>query len=126
MPWSFRCFCSTCASPLTSTHASGRTASRGCEGATISSTTSDRLAYLNIIEKFNCTYCSYANGLSAYVKEIVGRTEQYWCPIKHARRILHAHPHYADFVDFGDAEAYRRELDILRRKLVGLDEPPGS
>lgn len=86
----------------------------------------DLLAYLNIIEKLNCTYCSYANGLAAYVKEIVGRTEQYWCPIKHACRILHAHPHYRDFVDFGDAEAYRRELEGLRLKLGRLDDPPGN
>ena len=46
------------------------------------------LAYLNALEKLNCAYCSYANGLIAYVREIAGRTEQYWCPIKHARRAL--------------------------------------
>ena len=44
------------------------------------------LAYLNIIEKVNCMYCSYFNGLIAYVHEIAARTEQHWCPIKHARR----------------------------------------
>ena len=44
------------------------------------------LAYLNALEKVNCAYCSYANGLIAYVREIAGRTEQYWCPIKHAAR----------------------------------------
>lgn len=42
------------------------------------------LAYLNIVEKINCAYCSYCNGLLAHVREIAGRTEQYWCPIKHA------------------------------------------
>ncbi|HCX67517.1 MAG TPA: hypothetical protein DHK64_08250, partial [Rhodobiaceae bacterium] len=40
------------------------------------------LAYLNLLEKLNCAYCSYANGLIAYVREIAGRTEAYWCPIK--------------------------------------------
>jgi hypothetical protein len=45
------------------------------------------LAYLNALERVNCAYCSYANGLFAYVREIAARTEQYWCPIKHARRI---------------------------------------
>ena len=49
------------------------------------------LAYLNLIEKINCAYCSYGNGLIAYVGEIAGRTEQYWCPIKHASRILGSH-----------------------------------
>ncbi len=38
------------------------------------------LAYLNAIEKINCTYCGYGNGLIEYAREIVGRTEQYWCP----------------------------------------------
>ncbi|HEX7965481.1 MAG TPA: hypothetical protein VF651_07160 [Gammaproteobacteria bacterium] len=75
------------------------------------------LAYLNIIEKFNCAYCSYGSGVSAYLREIIGRTEQYWCPIKHARRALHAHPYYRGFTDFGDAEAFRRELAQLRRDL---------
>ena len=78
------------------------------------------LGYLNIIEKFNCAYCSYGNGVAAYFREIIDRTEQYWCPIKHARRALHAHPYYHGFADFGDAEAYRRELESLRRELAHL------
>lgn len=73
------------------------------------------LAYLNIIEKFHCAYCAYANGLAAYIKHIIALTEQYWCPIKHARRILEAHSRYGHFVDFGDAETYRKKLDVLRR-----------
>jgi hypothetical protein len=73
-----------------------------------------KLAYLNAIEKLNCAYCSYGNGLLSYIKEIVARTEQYWCPIKHAQRVLQAHSRYSRFVDFGDAEAYRRELEKLR------------
>lgn len=72
------------------------------------------LAYLNVIEQFHCFYCSYANGLISYAKEIVALTEQYFCPIKHARRVLQAHSRYSRFVDFGDAEAYRRELEKLR------------
>jgi hypothetical protein len=77
----------------------------------------EQLAYLNLIEKVNCAYCAYTNGLIAYVQEIVARTEQYWCPIKHARRLPGSHPRYAGFVDFGDAEAYRRELGELRKVL---------
>jgi hypothetical protein len=72
------------------------------------------LAYLNIVEKINCAYCSYGSGLLSYIKEIVARTEQYWCPIKHAQRLLQAHSRYSHFVDFGDAESYRRELEKLR------------
>jgi len=79
------------------------------------------LAYLNVIEKINCAYCSYGNGLMAYGREIVARTEMYWCPIKHARKVLQAHPYYAGFVDYGDAQSYQRELERLRAQLSQLD-----
>ncbi len=79
------------------------------------------LAYLNLLEKINCAYCSYGNGLASYIREIIGRTEQYWCPIKHARRVLQAHPHYDGFADYGDAEGYRGELKALRAALAELD-----
>jgi hypothetical protein len=74
------------------------------------------LPYLNVIEKFNCFYCAYANGLAAYMREIASRTEQYWCPIKHARRILAAHGRYPRFLDYGDAESYRMGLERLRKE----------
>ena len=80
------------------------------------------LGYLNIIEKINCAYCSYGNGLIAFAREVVGQTEQYWCPIKHARKVLHAHPYYMGFVDFGDAQAYRDELEPLRAQLARLKD----
>jgi hypothetical protein len=76
-----------------------------------------KLAYLNGIEKVNCVYCGYANGLIAYVREITARTEQYWCPIKHARAIPSPHARYGLFFDYGDARRYRRELAGLRRVL---------
>ncbi len=75
------------------------------------------LAYLNGIEKLNCVYCGYANGLIAYVREIAGRTEQYWCPIKHARRAADPHDHVGAFVDYGDAESYRANLKQIRSDL---------
>lgn len=66
------------------------------------------LSYLNGLEKLNCLYCSYGNGLLAYVAEIAARTEKHWCPIKHAKRMAGRHAHYAEFVEYGDAEAYQR------------------
>jgi hypothetical protein len=75
------------------------------------------LAYLNAIEKLNCVYCGYGNGVFAYVREIAARTEQYWCPIRHARRVRAAHAHYREFVDYGDAEGYHRRLPMLRKEL---------
>lgn len=74
------------------------------------------LPYLNAIEKFNCFYCSYGNGVAAYAREVAARTEQYWCPIKHARRIRDAHGRYPKFFDHGDAEAFRQGLARLRRQ----------
>jgi hypothetical protein len=74
----------------------------------------EQLAYLNALEKLNCAYCAYANGVFAYVREVSSRTEQYWCPIKHARRVLGVHARYGSFVDFGDADAYRHDLERLR------------
>jgi hypothetical protein len=82
------------------------------------------LAYLNAIEKLNCAYCSYANGLIAYVREVAGRTEQYWCPIKHARRMIGMHARYAAFDDYGDAEGYQTRLEEGRRALA-KDDPSG-
>ena len=76
-----------------------------------------KLAYLNGIEKVNCTFCSYANGMIAYTREVAARTEQYWCPIKHARTIPVPHSRYHLFFDYGDAERYRRDLVPLRDEL---------
>ncbi|MRR51334.1 MAG: hypothetical protein EG825_10535 [Rhodocyclaceae bacterium] len=74
------------------------------------------LPYLNILEKFNCFYCSYGNGIAAYTREVAARTEQYWCPIKHAQRIHGAHERYPSFFDYGDAVAYREGLARLQRE----------
>jgi hypothetical protein len=76
----------------------------------------EHLPYLNIIEKFNCLYCSYGNGVAAYTREVAARTEQYWCPIKHARRVMAAHERYPKFFDYGDAEAFQRGLERLRQQ----------
>jgi hypothetical protein len=85
-----------------------------------------QLPYLNVLEKLNCIYCGYATGLIGYTGEIASRTELYWCPIKHARRVLDPHRRYAAFADFGDAEGYRMRLDELRDSLTkaGESTPP--
>ena len=73
-----------------------------------------QLGYLNFIEKFHCTYCEYANGLIGYLREIVARTEEYFCPIKHARKILGTHPRYQRFLEYGDADDYEARLEGFR------------
>ncbi|MGE4399788.1 MAG: hypothetical protein AB7D29_09735 [Campylobacterales bacterium] len=75
------------------------------------------LKYLNAIEKLNCLYCSYFNGLMGYVSEVAARTEQYWCPIKHAQNMKHMHSKYQNFFDYGDSEGFRQELGKLRKEL---------
>ena len=72
-----------------------------------------RLAYLNTIEKVGCIYCSYANGLLAMITEIAARTEQHFCPIKHAHTLKTTHSRYSTFLPYGDARAYRGQADAV-------------
>lgn len=92
-----------------------------------------RLKYLNLVERINCVYCSYGNGLFAYAVEISGRTEQHWCPIKHARRLRTAHSRYGHFLDHGNAGQYREQIDTVRNDFVdvrtlppNLPDPPNQ
>ncbi len=78
------------------------------------------LDYLNAIEKFNCMYCGYGNGLIAYIREVFARTEQFWCPIKHAKSSLNHHPYVDKFVDYGDVAKYKQQLAALRKELNDL------
>ena len=73
------------------------------------------LAYLNLWEKLNCVFCGYANGIFPWAVEIAGRTEQFWCPIKHAKRINQPHQYYHDYVEFGDWENWKHHPS--RKKL---------
>jgi hypothetical protein len=76
------------------------------------------LSYLNWIEKSHCMYCTYGNGLLAYATEIIARTEQYFCPIKHARKMMGRHARYARFVEYGEAEEYQAKLEQFRTDLA--------
>lgn len=75
------------------------------------------LAYLNGLQKLNCVYCGYGNGVISFAREVAGRTEKFWCPIKHARRVKGPHAHYGDFCDFGDAEGFQANSARLRAEL---------
>jgi len=72
------------------------------------------LPYLNWLEKFNCFYCSYFNCLVSYLREVAGRTEKHWCPIKHSKIMKDPHGSYDDFVDYDDGEALREKWAKLR------------
>jgi len=84
------------------------------------------LHYLNVFEKLNCVYCGYGNGVISYAREIISRTEQYWCPIKHARKVLDAHPRYSTFLDYGDATEYPIRLIGFRTALKGEASSTGN
>jgi hypothetical protein len=87
-----------------------------------------RLTYLNFFEKVNCDYCAYVNGILGYFTEIAARTEQHWCPVKHAGCVKCEHSRYKHFLDFGDAERYRDKVEEIRRSFGDLappDPPPG-
>ncbi len=78
------------------------------------------LSYLNPLEKLICVYCGYFNGLIAYVEEIAARTEQYWCPIKHARKIRNIHSRYKNFFEYGDGNEYKNKIEQVRKDFDDL------
>ena len=69
------------------------------------------LEYLNIMQKFNCIYCSYINGLFAFAVEVAGRTEKYWCPIKSARPKTWEHNWEKHFSDYGDPKWFKNTFN---------------
>jgi hypothetical protein len=79
------------------------------------------LRYLNVIERWHCVYCAYGNGVVAYIREVLARTEQYFCPIKHARKVLGTHERYQYFIDYGDADNYHQRLAEYRQQLARED-----
>lgn len=53
--------------------------------------------------------------------EIGSRSEQYWCPIKHARPLVATHPHYPNFAAYGNAEEYMQRMEQLRSELLSME-----
>ncbi|MFO8126721.1 hypothetical protein [Yoonia sp.] len=76
-----------------------------------------QLVYLNGLQKLNCVYCGYANGMIGWVREIASVSEAYWCPIKHARHVSEPHLRYHGFADFGDESVLEKQLEDQRSKL---------
>ncbi len=68
-----------------------------------------KLSYLSWIEKINCDYCAYANGLLFYVSVIAAETEKYWCAIKHeGKKDFIPPPHHSRFLAYGDEEGFKK------------------
>lgn len=83
------------------------------------------LDYLNGIQKINCAFCSYGNGILAFGHEVAARSEQYWCPIKHAKKVRGTHSRYPVFTDFGDGEQYHEKVSNIR-ELFDKKNPPAE
>lgn len=76
-----------------------------------------KLPYLNLLQKLNCVYCGYFNGLIGYVAEISSRTEQYWCPIRHSKPPKGVHERYLNFIEYGDGKNIKEAIEELRKKI---------
>ena len=62
-----------------------------------------KLSYLSWLQKVNCMFCGYVNGLIQYWFVMAGETEAYWCGIRHEKKEGFVEPaHHADFADYGD------------------------
>ena len=84
------------------------------------------LRYLNRLQKLNCIYCGYVNGLIAFTAEVAGRTEAFWCPIKHEAKAQASHRFYGEFVDYGDGSDFETKLEIARARLRQIGSAPAQ
>lgn len=78
------------------------------------------LKYLNAVERLNCDYCSYFTGVLSYAAEVAARTEQFWCPIKHASAAAARSSRAQYYTDYGDAAAWRERLEAIRKQYEDL------
>ena len=68
-----------------------------------------KLAYLNWMDKINCMYCGYANGLLHYALVIAGKTEEHFCGIAHKKyKGFVPTPQQKRFVEYGDEKAFKK------------------
>jgi DnaK suppressor protein len=53
------------------------------------------------------------NGLLELITEIAARSEQHFCPTKHAHPLLKAHSRDTTFLPYGDAKSYKAQSDAV-------------
>ncbi len=82
-----------------------------------------RLPYLDAVQKINCVYCGYANGVLSFTREVAGSTEAYWCPIRHDTAPPRPHRRYSSFAAYGDPAGFARRLRAARMSPI-LNMPP--
>ena len=70
-----------------------------------------KLQYLNILDKINCMYCGYVNGMLHYAVDIGAATEKYWCGIKHNDDKNFKSPKYhEDFLSYNNEEEFNKYI----------------
>ena len=82
------------------------------------------LRYLDWISKFHCTYCAYGVGVVAFVGEVIGATEAYFCPIKHKSKKIHAAQKPTQYIPFDEPADFdfNAHLAKARDKLPHSDK----
>lgn len=76
-----------------------------------------KLPYLSLLDRFNCIYCEYANGLITYAQRIAADTEKYWCGIKHEKYPGFVEPaHQKGFMPYGDKNAYAKACKLQKKR----------
>jgi len=77
-----------------------------------------KLSYLNFLQKLNCVYCGYANGIVNYWSAIFAETEKYWCGIQHKENGTYTPPlHHEELIEFGDEKAYKEVYSKSKTKM---------
>ena len=62
------------------------------------------------LDRAHCAYCSYANGVCAYLRAVLIETEKYWCPIKYATRGMKSPHPQTGYAEDGDTEGLQKLL----------------
>jgi hypothetical protein len=80
------------------------------------------LESLNIVDRLNCHYCAYCNGILRYAQKIASETEKMWCPIRHKLGKGFIEPAYhRDFAENGRKEVLLQYYGRYERGLKSGD-----
>lgn len=76
----------------------------------------ERLRFLKGRQWWFCLYCTYMNGTLAYMVDIAGKTEEYWCNMMHREGDgFIPQPHQKNFAPYGDKDAFFAKIDLRER-----------
>jgi hypothetical protein len=85
-----------------------------------------KLRYLDWVSKFHCTYCAYGVGVVAFVAQVIGATEAYFCPIKHQDPKLLALKKRVLYLTYDEPENFDFAAYLESSRKSQTDEHQGS